>query len=69
MHRDNLRILSKDADNFLSQIQYMVAVPLIFGRLTTEDYTDAVAADPRIDALREKVGSGLMAFSPTQTLK
>lgn len=33
----------------------MVAVPLIFGRLTTEDYTDAVAADPRIDALREKV--------------
>lgn len=37
------------------QIQYMVAVPLIFGRLTTEDYSDAVAADPRIDALREKV--------------
>lgn len=34
----------------------MVAVPLIFGRLTTEDYSDAVAADPRIDALREKVG-------------
>lgn len=35
-------------------IQYMVAVPLIFGRLTAEDYTDAVAADPRIDALRER---------------
>lgn len=33
----------------------MVAVPLIFGRLTTEDYSDEVAADPRIDALREKV--------------
>lgn len=33
----------------------MVAIPLIFGRLTTEDYTDAVAADPRIDALREKM--------------
>lgn len=33
----------------------MVAVPLIFGRLTTDDYTDAVAADPRIDALRDKV--------------
>jgi len=33
----------------------MVAVPLIFGRLTTEDYSDKVAADPRIDALREKV--------------
>jgi len=36
-------------------IQYMVAVPLIFGRLTAEDYTDAVAADPRIDALRDKM--------------
>ncbi|MFC4820708.1 bifunctional 2-methylcitrate dehydratase/aconitate hydratase [Dokdonella ginsengisoli] len=35
-------------------IQYMVAVPLIFGRLTAQDYTDAVAADPRIDALRER---------------
>jgi 2-methylcitrate dehydratase len=33
-------------------IQYMVAVPLIFGRLTAEDYSDTVAADPRIDALR-----------------
>jgi 2-methylcitrate dehydratase len=36
-------------------IQYMVAVPLIFGRLTAGDYEDAVAADPRIDALREKI--------------
>ena len=36
-------------------IQYMVAVPLIFGRLTAEDYTDAVAADPRIDDLRAKM--------------
>ncbi|HET7655614.1 MAG TPA: bifunctional 2-methylcitrate dehydratase/aconitate hydratase [Luteimonas sp.] len=36
-------------------IQYMVAVPLIFGRLTADDYTDEVAADPRIDALREKM--------------
>ncbi|HEX7803513.1 MAG TPA: bifunctional 2-methylcitrate dehydratase/aconitate hydratase [Pseudoxanthomonas sp.] len=33
-------------------LQYMVAVPLIFGRLTAGDYADAVAADPRIDALR-----------------
>jgi len=33
-------------------IQYMVAVPLIFGRLTAEDYEDKVANDPRIDALR-----------------
>ena len=36
-------------------IQYMVAVPLIFGRLTADDYEDAVAADPRIDALRDKM--------------
>src|SRR5690606_3763312 len=36
-------------------IQYMVAVPLIFGRLTAADYSDEVAADPRIDALREKM--------------
>ncbi|NUO72674.1 MAG: 2-methylcitrate dehydratase, partial [Frateuria sp.] len=36
-------------------IQYMVAVPLIFGRLTAEDYNDDVAADPRIDALRAKM--------------
>jgi 2-methylcitrate dehydratase len=35
-------------------IQYMVAVPLIFGRLTAGDYSDEVAADPRIDALRAK---------------
>ncbi len=33
----------------------MVAVPLIFGRLTAEDYEDTVAGDPRIDALRGKM--------------
>src|ERR1700723_2651351 len=33
-------------------IQYMVAIPLIFGRLTGADYEDDVAADPRIDRLR-----------------
>ena len=37
-------------------IQYMVAVPLIFGRLTAADYEDDVAADPRIDALRDEDG-------------
>ena len=36
-------------------IQYMVAIPLIFGRLTGEDYEDAVASDPRVDALRAKM--------------
>ncbi|MET3493555.1 bifunctional 2-methylcitrate dehydratase/aconitate hydratase [Variovorax boronicumulans] len=36
-------------------IQYMVAVPMIFGRLTAGDYEDSVANDPRIDALRDKI--------------
>jgi len=36
-------------------IQYMVAVPILFGRLTAEDYEDAVAIDKRIDALRDKI--------------
>ncbi len=36
-------------------IQYMVAVPLLFGRLTAADYEDAVATDPRIDALRDRI--------------
>ena len=36
-------------------IQYMVAVPLIFGNLTAADYEDGVAADPRIDTLRAKI--------------
>ena len=36
-------------------IQYMVAVPLLFGRLTAADYEDDVAADPRIDELRDKI--------------
>ena len=35
-------------------IQYMVAVPLLFGRLTADDYGDAVAAEPRIDLLRAR---------------
>ncbi|GAA5849160.1 hypothetical protein JCM9279_005807 [Rhodotorula babjevae] len=55
-----IRIIDKSGplDNFADRdhtLQYMVAVPLIFGRLTTEDYSDKVAADPRIDALREKM--------------
>jgi 2-methylcitrate dehydratase len=36
-------------------IQYMVAVPVIFGRLTAADYEDDIAADPRIDKLRDKI--------------
>ena len=33
-------------------IQYMVAIPLIFGRLTAADYEDSVANDARVDRLR-----------------
>jgi len=55
-----VRIISKDGplhnpadrDHCL---QYMVAVALIFGRLTAADYEDAIAADPRIDALRQRM--------------
>jgi Uncharacterized protein involved in propionate catabolism len=36
-------------------IQYMVAIPLIFGRLRADDYEDTIARDPRIDALRAKM--------------
>ncbi|EGG10742.1 uncharacterized protein MELLADRAFT_33642 [Melampsora larici-populina 98AG31] len=55
-----IRIIDKQGPlhNFADRdhtIQYMVAIPLIFGRLTTEDYTDAIAKDPRIDPLRAKI--------------
>ena len=36
-------------------IQYMMAVPMIFGRLTAADYEDDVANDSRIDTLRDKM--------------
>jgi 2-methylcitrate dehydratase len=36
-------------------VQYMIAVPLILGRLTAADYEDAVASDPRIDELRARI--------------
>ena len=36
-------------------IQYMVAIPLLFGRLEASDYEDAVATDPRVDALRARM--------------
>jgi 2-methylcitrate dehydratase len=55
-----VRIISKDgplhnpADRDHC-IQYMVAVPLLYGRLTANDYEDSVASDPRIDALRERM--------------
>ena len=40
-------------------IQYMIAIPLIFGRLTAADYEDKIATDPvwgpRIDAVRDRI--------------
>ena len=36
-------------------IQYMTAVALMNGSVTSEDYEDQAASDPRIDALREKM--------------
>ncbi len=36
-------------------VQYMVAIPLLFGRLTAADYEDNVASDPRVDALRARI--------------
>ncbi len=55
-----IRIIDKTGplDNYADRdhcLQYMVAVPLIFGRLEASDYSDEVAADPRIDALRERM--------------
>jgi len=54
------RIIDKTGplDNYADRdhcIQYMVAYPLIFGELTAESYSDAAAADPRIDTLRDKM--------------
>ena len=36
-------------------LQYMVAIPLIYGELTARHYEDEVAGDPRIDALRDRM--------------
>jgi len=59
-HEACIRIIDKKGplDNPADRdhcIQYMVAVPLIFGRLTAADYEDAVAKDARIDALRDRI--------------
>ena len=59
-HEAAIRIIDKkgplhnpaDRDHCL---QYMIAVPLIFGRLTAADYEDNIATDLRIDALRDKM--------------
>ena len=59
-HESAIRIISKqgalhnpaDRDHCL---QYMVAVALLKGNLTAEDYNDDVASDRRIDVLRDKM--------------
>lgn len=59
-HESAIRIIDKtgpmnnpaDRDHC---IQYMAAIGLIKGSLTALDYEDKAAADPRIDALRDKM--------------
>ncbi|MCL7986958.1 bifunctional 2-methylcitrate dehydratase/aconitate hydratase [Sphingobacterium sp. lm-10] len=59
-HEAAIRIIDKkgplhnpaDRDHAM---QYMVAIPLLFGRLTASDYEDTVASDSRIDSLRDKM--------------
>ncbi len=59
-HESAIRIISKtgklhnpaDRDHCL---QYMTAIGLLFGTLTAEHYEEKVAADPRIDTLRERM--------------
>jgi 2-methylcitrate dehydratase len=59
-HESAIRIIDKkgplynpaDRDHC---IQYMTAIGLMKGRLTAADYEDDVAADPRVDQLRDKM--------------
>ncbi|MEU5726076.1 bifunctional 2-methylcitrate dehydratase/aconitate hydratase [Micromonospora sp. NPDC047738] len=59
-HEAAVRIIDKtgplanpaDRDHCL---QYMVAIALLHGRLDEEHYTDEAAAEPRVDALRERM--------------
>ncbi len=60
-HESAIRIISKVGPlaNFADRdhcLQYMIAVPLLYGNLVAEHYEDDFhAGDPRIDALREKM--------------
>ena len=59
-HESAIRIIDKtgplhnpaDRDHC---IQYMTAIGLIFGDLTADHYEEAIAKDPRIDTLRDKM--------------
>jgi 2-methylcitrate dehydratase len=59
-HESAIRIISKTGPlhNYADRdhcLQYMVAIGLLHGDLDADHYTDAAAADPRIDVLREKM--------------
>jgi len=59
-HESAIRIIDKTGplDNPADRdhcIQYMAAIGLLKGNLTAQDYEDAAAADPRIDAIRSKM--------------
>jgi 2-methylcitrate dehydratase len=59
-HESAIRIISKEGPLYNPAdrdhcLQYMVAIGLLFGDLTADHYEEAVAADPRIDKLREKM--------------
>ncbi len=59
-HESAIRIIDKTGplDNPADRdhcIQYMAAIGLLKGNLTAQDYEDAVATDPRIDAIRAKM--------------
>ncbi|MEO6915564.1 MAG: bifunctional 2-methylcitrate dehydratase/aconitate hydratase [Chitinophagaceae bacterium] len=59
-HEAAIRIIDKQGllDNPADRdhcIQYMIAVPLLYGRLTAADYENNIASDERIDILRDKM--------------
>jgi 2-methylcitrate dehydratase len=59
-HKSSMVILNKTGPlhNFADRdhcLQYMMARGLIFGSLSAGDYSDAAAADPLIDPLRERM--------------
>lgn len=59
-HESAIRIIDKQGplDNPADRdhcIQYMVAIGLLQGQLTAQDYEDEKAKDPRIDAIRNKM--------------
>ncbi|MCE3268599.1 MAG: 2-methylcitrate dehydratase [Burkholderiales bacterium] len=59
-HKSAIRIIDKSGPLYNPAdrdhcIQYMVAVPLIYGRLTAKDYEGNIANNPQINLLRDKI--------------